>query len=135
MLKPKKIDPNRYSQVKYNKDGTSSKFKTISKKKFDRKSSRYSKQEGSETLGTKKSSAQQVIAGKGKVRKSVSRVDIKKRKETLAKLALQRKKRLTAAGKPTSNKVKPALTRKETLAKRKKRLTAAVNKKIKGTRK
>tara|TARA_R110000744_G_scaffold242333_1_gene359467 strand:- start:216 stop:605 length:390 start_codon:yes stop_codon:yes gene_type:complete len=116
MLKPKKkikIDPNRYSQVKYNKDGTSLKFKTISKKKFDRKSSRYSKQEGSETSGTKKSSAQQVIAG----RKSVSRVDIKKRKENLAKLALQRKKRLTAAGKPTGNKAKLALKRKETLAK------------------
>ena len=127
MLKPKKkikIDPNRYSQVKYNKDGTSLKFKTISKKKFDRKSSRYSKQEGSETSGTKKSSAQQVIAG----RKSVSRVDIKKRKENLAKLALQRKKRLAAAGKPTSNKAKLALQRK-------KRLAASVKKKIKGTTK
>lgn len=100
MLKPKKnkkIDPNSYSQVKYNKDGTSSKYKTISKKKFDRKSSRYSKQEGSKTLGTKKSNMQQVVAGKGKVRKSVSRIDTQLKKRLAAKEALRLKKRLAAS--------------------------------------
>ena len=60
-----------YSQLKYKKDGTVKKHGAISKKKFDKKSDRYSKQKGSTSLGTDTSKRQQVVAGKG--RKSVSR--------------------------------------------------------------
>jgi hypothetical protein len=67
MTKPK----STYSQLKYKKDGTVKKHGAISKKKFDKKSDRYSKQKGSKSLGTGTSRKQQVVAGKG--RKSVSR--------------------------------------------------------------
>ena len=60
-----------YSQVKYKKDGTLKKYGAISEKKFNRKSDRYSKQEGSKSLGTNTSKGQQVVAGRGD--KSVSR--------------------------------------------------------------
>ena len=62
----------KYSKLKMNEDGTVKKYKEISKKSFDRKSKRYSNQEGSNTLGTSSSKLQQVISGRNP-NKSVSR--------------------------------------------------------------
>tara|TARA_R110000744_G_scaffold258732_2_gene374036 strand:+ start:2354 stop:2668 length:315 start_codon:yes stop_codon:yes gene_type:complete len=75
-MKKKPTTKTKYTQVKYNKDGTVKKSGTISKKKFNRKSDRYSKQTGSKSLGTNTSKVQQVVAG-GKRRKSVSRKVVK----------------------------------------------------------
>ena len=50
------------------------KFKEISKNKFDRVSNRYSNQKGSKSLGTNESIGQQVISGRNK-KNYVSRVD------------------------------------------------------------
>jgi len=66
-------DPNKYVMNKTNVFGNS-KFKEISKNKFDRVSNRYSKQKGSESFGTNESVAQQVIGGKNK-NNYVSRLD------------------------------------------------------------
>lgn len=62
---------NVYSQVKYNKDGNVKKRGPISENKFNRKSKRYLKQEGSRRHGTDTSKIEQVVAGRGD--KSVSR--------------------------------------------------------------
>ena len=66
-------DPNKYVMNKTNIFGNT-KFKEISKKKFDRVSNRYSNQKGSESLGTNESIGQQVISGRNK-KNYVSRVD------------------------------------------------------------
>jgi len=55
---------DKFTQLKYKKDGTVKKYKEISEKKFDRVSKRYAKQDDSETLGTSTSDAQQVISGR-----------------------------------------------------------------------
>jgi hypothetical protein len=62
-----------YRKFKEKADGSYSKLKDISKEKFDRTSKRYSKQKGSETLGTSTSKAQQFVSGKNP-RKSVSTI-------------------------------------------------------------
>jgi|TARA_B110000967_G_C18758932_1_gene496808 hypothetical protein len=94
-----------YSQVKYKKDGTVKKHGSISEKKFDRKSKRYSKQEGSKSLGTNTSKGQQVVAGKGK-RKSVSRTTVAKKEPTraAAKKAAAKKAMVAAAKKAATKK-------------------------------
>lgn len=66
-------DPNKYVMNKTNIFGNT-KFKEISKKKFDRVSNRYSNQKGSKSLGTNESIGQQVISGRNK-KNYVSRVD------------------------------------------------------------
>jgi hypothetical protein len=66
-------DGNVYRKFKGKEDGSYSKVKDISKEKFDRTSKRYSKQKGSEVLGTSTSKAQQFVSGKNP-RKSVSTV-------------------------------------------------------------
>lgn len=66
-------DPNKYVMNKTNIFGNT-KFKEISKNKFDRVSNRYSNQKGSKSLGTNESVAQQVISGRNK-KNYVSRVD------------------------------------------------------------
>jgi hypothetical protein len=66
-------DPNKYVMNKTNIFGKT-KFKEISKNKFDRVSNRYSNQKGSKSLGTNESVAQQVISGRNK-KNYVSRVD------------------------------------------------------------
>jgi hypothetical protein len=73
-------DPNRYVMNKTNVFGNS-KFKEISKNKFDRVSNRYSNQKGSESFGDNKSINQQVISGKNK-KNYVSRVDEVRRAES-----------------------------------------------------
>jgi hypothetical protein len=55
---------DKFTQLKYKKDGSIKKFKEISEKKFDRVSKRYAKQDDSETLGTSTSDSQQVISGR-----------------------------------------------------------------------
>jgi hypothetical protein len=60
-----------YRKFKEKADGSYAKVKDISKEKFDRTSKRYSKQKGSETLGTATSKGQQFISGNNP-RKSVS---------------------------------------------------------------
>lgn len=69
----KKTPGTKYVMNKYKKDGSLKKHKTISKKRFDRMSNRYSKQEGSETLGTSTSPAQQFVSGRNP-NNSVTRV-------------------------------------------------------------
>ena len=66
-------DPNKYVMNKTNIFGNT-KFKEISKNKFDRVSNRYSNQKGSKSLGTNESIGQQVISGRNK-KNYVSRVD------------------------------------------------------------
>jgi hypothetical protein len=66
-------DPNKYVMNKTNIFGNT-KFKEISKNKFDRVSNRYSNQKGSESFGTNESVGQQVISGRNK-KNYVSRVD------------------------------------------------------------
>jgi hypothetical protein len=78
-------DPNKYVMNKTNAFGNS-KFKEISKNKFDRVSNRYSNQKGSESLGTNESINQQVISGKNK-KNYVSRADEVRRAESNKKLA------------------------------------------------
>lgn len=113
MAKPK----STYSQVKYKKDGTVKKYGAISEKKFDRKSKRYSKQEGSKSLGTNTSKAQQVVAGKGK-RKSVTRTTVaRKAPARKMTMAVKAGRAAAAAAKKTAAKKKPA---KKKPAKRKK---------------
>ena len=55
---------DKFTQLKLKKDGTVKKYKEISEKKFDRVSERYAKQDGSESLGTSDSKAQQVVSGR-----------------------------------------------------------------------
>ena len=90
MTKPK----STYSQIKYKKDGTVKKHGAISKKKFDKKSNRYSKQKGSKSLGTDTSKSQQVVSGKGREgvsgRKSVSRTTSPVRKATVKKAPVRK---------------------------------------------
>lgn len=62
-----------YRKFKEKADGSYSKVKDISKEKFDRTSKRYSKQKGSQVLGTSTSVGQQFVSGKNP-RKSVSTV-------------------------------------------------------------
>ena len=62
----------KYVMGKYNKDGSLRKSKSISKKKFDRLSNRYSQQDGSQTFGTSTSMVQHITSGKNP-RKSVLR--------------------------------------------------------------
>ena len=69
-------NPNKYVQNKVNILGKPV-HKEISENKFNRVSSRYKKQEGSEELGTNKSIAQQVVSGKNP-KNSVSRKDTKR---------------------------------------------------------
>ena len=77
-------DPNKYVMNKTNIFGNS-KFKEISKNKFDRVSNRYAKQEGSESLGTNESIGQQVISGRNK-KNYVSRVDEVRKAESNKKI-------------------------------------------------
>lgn len=63
---------DKFTQLKYRNDGTVKKYKEISEKKFDRVSARYAKQDGSESLGTSDSKAQQVVSGRNS-NNSVSR--------------------------------------------------------------
>ena len=77
-------DPNKYVMNKTNVFGKR-KHKEISKDKFDRLSNRYTKQEGSESLGTNTSMVQQVISGRNP-KKSVSRFDEVKEAELKKKL-------------------------------------------------
>jgi hypothetical protein len=70
---PSTTQKSGYKQTKYKKDGTLKKHKSISEKKFNRVSKRYSGQKGSKTLGTNTSQRQQVIAGGNGPRKFVSR--------------------------------------------------------------
>lgn len=65
-------EDQKYTKLNYRKDGSVKKYKEISKKSFDRKSKRYSNQEGSNTVGTSSSKLQQVISGRNP-NKSVSR--------------------------------------------------------------
>ena len=55
---------DKFTQLKYRNDGSVKKYKEISKKKFDRVSERYAKQDDSESLGTSDSKVQQVVSGR-----------------------------------------------------------------------
>ena len=69
----KKTPGTEYVMNKYKKDGNLKKHKSISKKRFDRMSKRYSKQDGSKTLGTPTSRVQQFVSGRNP-NNSVTRV-------------------------------------------------------------
>ena len=69
----KKTPGTKYVMNKHKKDGSLKKHKTISKKRFDRISNRYSKQDGSTTLGTSNSPVQQFVSGRNP-NNSVTRV-------------------------------------------------------------
>jgi hypothetical protein len=55
---------DKFTQLKYKKDGTVKKYKEISEKKFDRISKRYAKQDDSKSLGTSESDSQQFVSGR-----------------------------------------------------------------------